>query len=122
MAIDLSNLIFTNKADIVPPYGTEEITNTGIANTLNGDDIINGIGVNIVPVPPFGTATVGINNYSGSTLDTSNGNDILSGSGFVGIYNAGTINTSNGCDNIIGIGDSGIVIVQGLMKESGFQA
>ncbi len=42
MTINLSNLTFTNQADIVPWSGTEEITNTGMANTLGGADEITG--------------------------------------------------------------------------------
>jgi hypothetical protein len=42
MAIELSNLTFTDQADIVPPSGVEEILNTGIANTLAGNDTITG--------------------------------------------------------------------------------
>jgi hypothetical protein len=36
MAIELSNLTFTNQDDIVPSSGVEEILNTDIANTLAG--------------------------------------------------------------------------------------
>ncbi len=32
MAIELSNIIFTDQDDIVPPSGVEEIVNTGIAS------------------------------------------------------------------------------------------
>jgi hypothetical protein len=42
MAIELSNLTFTEQDDIVPASGVEEILNTGIANTLAGNDIITG--------------------------------------------------------------------------------
>ncbi|MBE9033568.1 hypothetical protein [aff. Roholtiella sp. LEGE 12411] len=44
MEIELSSLTFTNKADIAPRSGTEQIINTGIANTLAGSDIITGTG------------------------------------------------------------------------------
>jgi hypothetical protein len=42
MAIELSNLTFTDEDDIVPLSGIEEIFNTGIANTLGGNDSITG--------------------------------------------------------------------------------
>ena len=42
MALELSNITFTDEDDIVPAFGVERIFNTGIANTLAGDDIING--------------------------------------------------------------------------------
>ena len=46
MTIELSNLTFTNQDDIVPWYSAEEaIRNTGIANTLAGNDIITGSGI-----------------------------------------------------------------------------
>ena len=44
MTIDLSTITFTNQADIVPVSGQEDIVNTGIANTLAGNDTITGIG------------------------------------------------------------------------------
>jgi hypothetical protein len=44
MAIELSNLTFTNQADVVPPFGVDEIVNTGVANTLAGNDTITSIG------------------------------------------------------------------------------
>jgi hypothetical protein len=44
MAIELSNITFTDEDDIVPASGEDEIINTGIANTLAGDDIITGTG------------------------------------------------------------------------------
>jgi hypothetical protein len=42
MAIELSDIMFTNGADVVPPSGVEKIFNTSLANTLAGDDTING--------------------------------------------------------------------------------
>jgi hypothetical protein len=45
MAIELSNIIFTDQDDVVPVSGVEEIVNTGIANTLAGNDIITGTGL-----------------------------------------------------------------------------
>jgi len=43
MAIELSNLTFTELEDIVPKSGVEEILNTGIANTLAGNDTITAL-------------------------------------------------------------------------------
>jgi hypothetical protein len=44
MTIDLSTITFTNGADIVPGSGEDDIVNTGIANTLAGNDTITGMG------------------------------------------------------------------------------
>ena len=49
MAIELSNLTFTEQDDIVPAFGVEQIVNTGVANTLAGNDIINGESGNSIP-------------------------------------------------------------------------
>ena len=35
MAIELSGITFTNRADVVPASGEEEILNTGLANKLS---------------------------------------------------------------------------------------
>jgi hypothetical protein len=134
MAIELSNLTFTNKADIIPQSGTEQIINTGIANTLDGSDIIignststnfNNIGINNYfgsietgkgNDTIIGTATgglgYGIQNYRfDATIDTGAGNDTIEAQGSTyGIYNFGTINTSAGNDKIAATGgDTGIV-------------
>jgi len=113
MALELSTIKFTDQADIVPPFGEEEILlNTGIANTLAGDDILNGetgdIDDDILDPLMFN----GISNLETSRLNTGNGNDILTGisnnvsnyylSGS-GIYNRGTIETGNDNDIITGI-------------------
>jgi hypothetical protein len=76
MAIDLSTQAFTNLADIVPASGTDQIINTGTANTLGGNDRITGTGTGT-------TSTDGIGS---------------------GIFNDGTINTGTGNDNITGTG------------------
>ena len=77
MGILLSSLTFTNGSDVVPPSGVEEIENYGIANTLAGDDIING----------------------GNNLDTLTGESL----GTYSFINSGTINTNSGNDLITGI-------------------
>jgi hypothetical protein len=69
MAIELSNLTFTNKTDIVPPFGVEEILNTGVANTLAGNDIIIGIGIESHQYTIFNSGT----------LNTGEGNDTITG-------------------------------------------
>jgi hypothetical protein len=74
-------------------------------NTGDGKDII--IGTNTT-----GKGT-GISNnlysngdfsISNPSLETENDNDIITGIGFIGIYNSGAINTGNGDDIISGIG------------------
>jgi hypothetical protein len=105
MTIYLSTLTFTNKDDLVPLMGMEDIVNTGIANTLAGNDKITGTG-----------------DFSGiilkgrdTAINTGNGNDKISGSGGVfgitiGISDiqntGGTITTGNGNDEIAGQSDN----------------
>lgn len=104
MAIELSTITFTNRADVVPAFGVEEILNTGIANTLAGKDTITGTG---------GNGISGI--YNIGTLNTADGNDIITGTRnqneneptnplSAGIRNeGGTIDTGDGNDIITGI-------------------
>jgi len=117
MAIELSNLTFTEQDDIVPESGVAQILNTGIANTLAGDDIITGIATDSGGIRNFGSINTGddndiitgtsmsgsgIENLSNSSIDTGNGNDIITaiGNAYI-LYNNGTINTGNGDDSII---------------------
>ena len=130
MAINLSNVTFTDQGDIIPPSGVEPILVTFFAtiNTLAGDDIING-----------GNDITG--NYSFlnslSTINTNSGNDLITGiyqaSGSdnfgSGIVNRGgfepieasfaTINTGDGNDTITGMSirsyGSGIENVLGII-------
>jgi len=97
MAIELSSLTFTNQADIVPASGVEQIFNTGIANTLAGDDIITGTTT---------STNFGIRNEG--SINTDDGNDIITGTGYLGIYNTeiGSIDTGKGNDTITGNGDN----------------
>jgi hypothetical protein len=124
MAIELSNLTFTNQADIVPVSGVDQILNTGVANTLAGDDIITGTAnslstvVDINGFPDgFPRLIPGLYNDIGGTIDTGNGDDIITGispgrEGIIpdygdygdGIINRGIIDTGNGNDLITGIG------------------
>jgi hypothetical protein len=109
MTIELSSLTFTNKADIIPQSGTEQIINNGIANTLDGSDIITGTGNGVV--------RFGFLNSSIGMIDTGAGNDTLTGTniftdtntvtGTGGFRNeGGIINTGDGRDTIAGIGGS----------------
>jgi len=66
MPIELSDITFTDQDDVVPASGVEQILNTGIANTLAGNDITTGTG------RFFGV-------YNSSTINTANGNDIITG-------------------------------------------
>ena len=130
MAIELSNLTFSNQADVVPPFGMEEISNTGIANTLAGNDIL--IGTKKITIDtPFQNRFGSI--FNSGTLNTADGNDIITGiinrreipyvppyqdypsylfyekyySAYSsGIYNIGNINTGYGNDRITGINEA----------------
>jgi hypothetical protein len=104
MAIELSNLTFTEQDDIVPQSGVEEIVNTGVANTFAGNDEITGTGETLQNILFYGLRTVGIYNKSNGTINTDNGDDEITGYGNIGIYNEsnGTINTGNGRDKITG--------------------
>jgi len=125
MAIELSNLTFTDQADVVPFSGVEEILNTGVANTLAGDDIITGIGLYGISILPFATlisgggndtitgistgniVTSGTGIVNNGLIETGDGDDVITGTtaqGY-GIVNGGIISTGNGNDLIIGIGD-----------------
>jgi hypothetical protein len=110
VAIQLSDLIFTEQDDIVPQSGQYyPIFNTYIANTLAGNDSITGtISDDYLYYNP--------NNYSGfinaGELNTDDGSDIITGriiyarhsqrpSGY-NIINFGTLNTGEGNDVIDG--------------------
>jgi hypothetical protein len=116
MTIELSNITFTAQDDIVPPSGVEPIFNTGVSNTLAGNDILTGTwtsisdGIIIDPSKYSSGAIIGF--YNTGTLNTADGNDIIRGiiqnSTLGGYFNAafyhevGTIDTGNGDDTIIG--------------------
>jgi Ca2+-binding RTX toxin-like protein len=129
MAIELSSLMFTNQADVVPMSGVEEILNTGIANTLAGNDKITGTGTeyNFIRERNDGTTgfySIGTGFYNIGTLNTADGNDTITGIHSpidpynpigldriesYGILNeAGTIDTGNGNDIITGISEARI--------------
>lgn len=115
MALELSTIWFTNQDDIVPASGVQQIFNTGIADTLDGNDILTGTGdhfgfVNYGTLNTgsgrdiiTGTCTdngyIGINNASGATINTDDGNDMIISTGV--LSNDGNINTGDGNDSII---------------------
>jgi hypothetical protein len=100
MAIELSTIAFTDQDDIVPASGVERILNTGVANTLAGNDTITGFGVPYKFYNPKGSGI-----YNTGTLNTAEGNDIITGTGDkAGIFNSDTLNTAEGNDIITGTG------------------
>jgi len=111
MAIELSNLTFTEQDDVVPASGVERIINTGVANTLAGNDAIIGTNEINADVPPENdfSGFNGIFNFG--TLNTADGNDTITGTtlgleGYwegYGIYNADNIYAGDGNDIITGI-------------------
>jgi hypothetical protein len=116
MAIELSNLTFTEQDDIVPSSGVEQILNTGVANTLAGNDSITGDTTSTYEtLPGF---------YNSGTLNTDDGNDTITGIGYaelpyqgVGVYNIGIIETGNGNDRITGMSKSwGIQSLSGTIN------
>jgi hypothetical protein len=74
MTIELSYEWFNNGDDIVPRYSGEEvIRNTGVANTLAGDDKITGVG----PGMRSSISDSGI--YNSGTIEMAAGNDMITG-------------------------------------------
>jgi len=115
MTIELSDITFTIKADVIPPFGVEDILNTGISNTLAGNDIIKGDSNNSIITSTNRKESTGLSNTG--TLNTGDGNDILTGifndqdtspktdiQQIYGIRSTiGVIDTGNGNDIIKGI-------------------
>jgi hypothetical protein len=99
--IDLSSVAFTNDSDIVPLLFTAQITNTGIIDTLSGNDVIFGTG------DSFNFSGFGI--YNNGTINMGSGSDMIVGTGFVGLYNDynGIINSGTSNDSISGVSTSG---------------
>ena len=113
MAIELSNLTFTEQDDIVPASGVEQIVNTGIANTLAGEEIITGTAIRGIGPPGIYNTVYGL--YNRGTLNTDDDNDIIMGIcseaegnfndevNYFGFSNdKGIIDTGDGNDTIIG--------------------
>jgi hypothetical protein len=98
MAIELSNIIFTDQDDIVTG---QNIINTSITNTLAGNDLISGL------TNSFNSSSYGFENRG--ILNTDDGDDTIIGAGHNGILLSGsssTIETGNGNDMILGTGGS----------------
>jgi len=102
MAIELSTLTFTEQDDVVPASGVEEIVNTGVANTLAGNETITGV-----------RAGTRYSIFNSGTLYTAEGNDTITGAlnqedysfgEYYGIFNdiGGSIDTGDGDDIING--------------------
>jgi len=79
MAIELSNLTFTEQDDIVPASRVDQIVNTGIANTLAGNDRITGTYVYDPNSGNDDSRRSGIKNFR--SLDTAEGDDIINARG-----------------------------------------
>jgi len=60
-----------------PPSGVEEILNTGVANTLAGNDTITSTGTKFNLLRYLETSDTGF--YNIGTLNTADGNDIITG-------------------------------------------
>jgi hypothetical protein len=70
MAIELSSLTFTDQDDVVAS-GVEGILNTGIANTLAGNDLIIGTKETDTPFQETYSSI-----FNSGTLNTADGDDI----------------------------------------------
>jgi len=134
MAIELSDLTFTDEEDIVPASGEEQIINTGIANTLAGNDIITSNGVyGLQNSGTFNTddgndtitntsIVTGITLNFSSIFDTGKGDDVITGTAgiYYGLINLGTLNTDDGNDIITGTaGLYGLLIGSGAILDTG---
>jgi hypothetical protein len=111
MAINLSNITFTDESDILPSINGEPtyvpefiILSSATVNTLAGDDVITG--------SDEGYGYGFLNSFG--TLNTNSGNDLITGSGSSGgLANrsyypdpgVAIINTGDGHDRIEGIGE-----------------
>jgi hypothetical protein len=122
MAIELSNLTFTEQDDIVPAFGVEEILNSGITNTLAGNDRITGVSV---AGSESSTSSNGI--FNSGTLNTGNGNDIITGIRYnstdesgLGFAIWGNFNSGDGNDIITGVGPIGIYNLGRYDRSNGF--
>jgi hypothetical protein len=106
MVLDLASSKFTNQSDLVPASGIAEIVNSGIIDTLNGNDVITGNGETLRQVLFYGSLTVGVYNGSGGVISTNEGADGIVGYGGVGLFNDlnATISTGNGNDTVSGCG------------------
>jgi len=113
MAIELSDITFTDQDDIVPLSGVDQIFNRyrRFANTLLGNDTITGIGSLNYNDP---TSNYGI--FNSGTLDMAEGNDVITGTTYgTGIYNSGTLNLAEGNDVISGTATNSGIINFGIL-------
>ena len=128
MAIELSTITFTDGDDIVPACGEDEILNTGIANTLAGNDIIIGTKEMTTTDTPFQDRFSSI--FNSGTLNTADGDDTITGTisgiedshdyySYYGIYNIGSIYTGDGNDKITGSGVYGLVNYFTIVTDNG---
>jgi len=130
MAIELSNITFTEQDDIVPTSGVGQIVNTSITNTLAGRDIITGTAIQGIATPGPYDIVYGI--YNSDRLNTNDGNDIIMGIcseaegnftdfvNYVGLSNdGGIIDTGDGDDTIIGTDNIPIYDNEGRTSFSG---
>ena len=135
MAIELSTLTFTNRSNIIPLSGVEQIFNTGIANTLAGNDLITGIssssnlnnigiandgtidtGAGKDTISATATGRVGYAIQNRGTIDTGENEDTITATGsFYGIYNFNRIYTGAGADTITATGDEGGIVNAGII-------
>jgi hypothetical protein len=112
MAIELSNITFTDQDDIFPVSEVHQIINSGVANTFIGNDTIMGIGSLDINDP---SSNYGIANYG--TLVTAEGNDAIIGtSALSGLMSFSTFNTGEGNDIVAGEGDSYGIITSDLFN------
>jgi hypothetical protein len=124
MAIELSTITFTEQDDVVPQSGEEAILNTGIANTLAGNDIILGTEQTSIDTPNLQVVT---SLFNSGTLNTADGDDIITGiishiegsGNYWGIYNRGSIYSGDGNDKIIGTGFWGIANLSNITTNNG---
>ena len=122
MVIELSDLTFTNQADIILARGADRIINNGFASTLNGNDLIISISTSSRGIFNRGAidtgkgrdsitgigGSIGIVNGPNGIINTGDSDDlILTAGGFYGIINEprSTLNMGSGNDYIIGYGE-----------------
>jgi hypothetical protein len=119
---DLSTITFTEQDDVVPQSGVERpLINSGIANTLAGNDTITGIGYSDGLFNGFSFPN---DNNNPSIIDTGKGDDIITGisyqsNGFLNWSIFDIINTGDGNDIINGVGYYSGIINGGSMDTGG---
>jgi hypothetical protein len=101
---------WTNQIDVVNDDTAINVAPDLTVNTLNGDDLIN-----------CDSPTEGILIGDRARLYTDNGNDTISGNGFIGVRlsNDAVIDTGNGDDTISGTGFDGFFLQRGSSINTG---